>query len=116
MKISPSCSNLTLSKRICIDQNQNTGTAKHRKHPETLMFCWQNIRENIITKNILINKNEIVIVISFFSISSLHFPCPAPSDDMTLFLVIKPTPVTSSANGKTQEVLKSKFTDQHRML
>lgn len=66
MKISPSYSNLTLSKRICIDQNQNTGTAKHRKHSETLMFCWQNIRENIITKNILINKSEIVIVISFF--------------------------------------------------
>ena len=66
MKISPSCSNLTLSKRICIDQNQNTGTAKHRKHPETLMFYWQTIRENIIAKNILTNKSEIVIVISFF--------------------------------------------------
>ena len=66
MKLSPSCSNLTLSKSICIDQNQNTGTAKHRKHPETLMFCWQTIRENIITKNIPINKSEIVFVISFF--------------------------------------------------
>ena len=39
----------------------------------------------------------------FFSISSLHFPCPVPSDDMTLFLVIKPTPVTSSANEKPRK-------------
>lgn len=74
MKISPSCSNLTLGKRICIDHNQNTGTAEHCNHPETLMFYWQTIRENIITKNILINRSEIVISFFFDLLVTLSLP------------------------------------------
>lgn len=114
MKISLSCSNLTLSKRICLDQNQNSGTAKHRKHPETLMFYWQTIRENIIAKNILINKSEIVIVISFFFRYS-RYTFPAQFLQM-IWLRFQYSDQTYSSDviskWTTQEVLKSKFTDQ----
>ena len=92
------------------------GESKHRKHPETLMFCWQNIRENIITKNILINKSEIVIVISFFF--DLLVTLSLPSSFRWYDFVFSDQTYSSDviSKWKTQEVLKSKFTDQHRML